>query len=256
MRILAYQGPAAFADKAANIAEIRRVARSAAALGVKAAIFPEMFLTGYNIGERARELAEPVDGQAIGALRETARASGVALVVGFPESDGDRVCNSAVAIDPSGAIAGLHRKVQLFGTDEAGLFEPGSRFEAFDFLGRRCGLSICYDIEFPEVGRTLARQDVRLVLNPTANMEPYFDVPTTLVRARALENAMTIVYANLCGSEGNLAYTGLSCVVGPDGNDIVRAGRDPAILIAEIGAALDWTREFPLSTQLADLRVR
>lgn len=254
VKILVYQGRAAFADPAANLATIAAVAGAARMLGADVAVFPELFVTGYNLGDRLTGLAEPRDGPAVETLCAHARAHRLALVVGFCERHLGDCHNSAVAIDASGAVAAVHRKVQLFGPDEHRVFRPGDGFSGFDFLGHRCGLSICYDIEFPEAARALARDGVGLVFNPTANMDPYVEVPTTLVRARALENGMTIAYANHCGSERQLTYTGGSCIVGPDGRDLARAGREAAILVADAAPGLAGGGAFPLSTQLHDLR--
>ncbi len=85
-------------------------------------------------------------------------------------------------------------------------------------------MAICYDIEFPEFARELKRRGADVIVVPTANMEPYFEVPNTFIRARALENGIFVVYANYCGTEGDLKYTGLSGVTGPDGIDLARAG--------------------------------
>lgn len=82
---------------------------------------------------------------------------------------------------------------------------------------------------------TLARQGVEIVFNPTANMEPYFEEPKTLARARALENGVFVIYANLSGEENGLQYTGLSAIIGPDGLDLARAGKKAATIMADIG---------------------
>jgi predicted amidohydrolase len=99
----------------------------------------------------------------------------------------------------------------------------------------------------------LKKLGAEIIVAPTANMAPYFEVPQTFVRARALENGVYVVYANLCGSDDELLYTGLSGITGPDGLDIARAGqRGEALLIAEL------TFDYPaasLSTQAEDLRL-
>ncbi len=100
-------------------------------------------------------------------------------------------------------------------------------------------MTICYDIEFPESVRALARQEVKIVFNPTANMLPYVEVPKTLARARALENGVSVVYANLSGEENGLEYTGLSAIIGPDGLDLARAGKGPATIMAVIHPGTD-----------------
>jgi predicted amidohydrolase len=92
-------------------------------------------------------------------------------------------------------------------------------------------------VEFPEAVRALAMAGAELVAVPTALIEPFDIVSRTLVPARAFENQVYVAYAGMCGREGNLGYCGLSCIVGPDGRDLARAGTDPALLCADIDPA-------------------
>lgn len=254
MKVLAYQSPAVFGDKEANLHTIEGICKGSAALGVSLAVFPELFLTGYNLGSRARDLAEPIDGLSLRRLASIAKETGVAIVAGFPEVENDNLYNTAIAIDADGQVVGHHRKVFLFGETEQQLYCAGTSFSTFDLCGYCCALSICYDIEFPEAVRSVARQGAELLINPTANMAPYYEVPTTLARARALENGIAVIYANLCGDEPGQCYTGLSAIIGPDGTDIGRAGTDRSILIADLGPALARHRNNPQSHQLYDLK--
>jgi len=96
------------------------------------------------------------------------------------------------------------------------------------------GILICYDIEFPEPVRTLALDGAAIVLVPTALTRPYGFVAHTLVPARAWEDQVFVVYADRCGSEGDLDYVGLSTIAGPDGKIVAQAGDSETLLIAEI----------------------
>ena len=107
----------------------------------------------------------------------------------------------------------------------------------FDLDGVRVGILICYDVEFPEAVRALALAGADLVAVPTALMRPYQVVTRTVVPTRAYENQVYVAYANRCGSEGELTYAGESCVVGPDGADLARAGSGEELLLAEIDPA-------------------
>ncbi len=217
------------------------------------AVFPELHVSGYNLGTKIHDLAESVEGPVVGKLRLIAKTFGIAFIAGYPEKRETKFYNSVVAISSQGEIIGHHNKVFLCGDHEKFLFSAGSSFPVFEIAGRTCGLSICYDIEFPEVTRDMKKRGADIIFVPTANMKPYFDVPTTLVRARALENGLAIVYANLCGTEDNLHYTGLSAIVLPDGSDLVRAGHDSAILISDLGPGLDRNTQLPLSSQAQDM---
>jgi predicted amidohydrolase len=117
--------------------------------------------------------------------------------------------------------------------------------------GWRIGLLICYDIEFPENVRRLALADVDFVAVPTAVMQPYDFVATHMVPTRAFENVVFIAYANRCAVENGLEYVGLSCVAGPDGRDLARAGRGEELVFADLDPGLreQWA---PVNTYLKD----
>ncbi len=253
MKVLVFQSTPAFGNVAANLKTIETICMMAAQAKVEVAVFPELFVSGYNLGTKIHDLAESMDGPIVIRLRQIAKAHGLAIIAGYPEKREDRFYNSVVAISPQGEIIGHHNKVFLFGDQEKSLFSAGTGFPVFEIAGRKCGLSICYDIEFPEVTRDMKKRGAEIVFVPTANMKPYFDVPTTLVRARALENGMAIVYANLCGTEDNLHYTGQSAIVLPDGSDLVRAGNDSAILISDLEPGLSRNTQLPLSSQVQDM---
>ncbi len=103
-----------------------------------------------------------------------------------------------------------------------------------DFNGLKVGLLICYDIGFPEAVRTYAVAGINLVAVPTALMKPYENIARSLVPTRAFENQLFVAYATRCGQEGDIEYCGLSCVCGPDGADIARAGSSEELIVAEL----------------------
>jgi predicted amidohydrolase len=96
---------------------------------------------------------------------------------------------------------------------------------------------ICYDVEFPETVRAAAVRGARLVLVPTALSEGFEAVPQLLVRARALENQVTVAYANHSGTEDDCDFLGGSVIAAPDGSLLAAAGAGPELLFAELPAA-------------------
>lgn len=254
MKVLAYQGSADLYDKSANINRIDSVCKSAVLIDTDVAVFPELFITGYNLGDRVHQLAETIDGESISQLKEIASKLGIVIICGFVERMNNSLYNSAVAISANGELLSHHRKVFLFGEQEKSVFTAGEGFRTFTLAGYQCALSICYDVEFPEAVRDMAQRGAQILFNPTANMTPYFDVPTTLVRARALENGVAIVYANLCGKEVDQEYTGLSGIVAPDGCDLARAGSHPTILIADLSTSIKQAQRSPFTQQLKDIK--
>jgi predicted amidohydrolase len=154
--------------------------------------------------------------------------------VGLAERDGAALFNAAMVWGADGRRLALYRKTQLYGARERRLFAPGQRLAAFDLAGVRTALLICYDVEFPPLLRLLAGRGVALVLCPTANMQPFAHVPTLTVPAQAVIHGLAIAYANHCGREGDLAYTGGSCLVAADGRVLAMAGPGPALLAADL----------------------
>jgi predicted amidohydrolase len=238
MRLAVYQGPGASGDVPGNLAIIRRVAAHAAAEGASLVVFPELFTTGYNLGSRLRELAEPLPGPSLDAVGATAADAGLAILTGFCERDGARLFNSAVLVGRNGSMRAVHRKCHLYGAMEGELFTPGDALAVVELDRLRVGILICYDVEFPEAVRALALAGAELVAVPTTLMAPHDVVARAMVPVRAAENQVFVAYANRTGSEGALAYIGQSCIVGPDGADFARAGREAEqLLLADLDPA-------------------
>ena len=210
-----------------------RWAAEAKARDADVLITPEMFMSGYAIGaEAVREAADAIDPA---ALSEIAWKHGVALVVGLPERDGEHIYNAAWLIDAEGKIRLRYHKTHLFGDVDRAQFSAGQTLsEVVELGGFRVSLGICYDIEFPELARDAAVKGAEAILVPTANMEPFTSVPMRLVPARAEENAVYVAYANYIGPEAQFVYCGLSCLSGPNGEDVARAALEECLLIGEI----------------------
>lgn len=253
MRLAICQASATLGDKTKNLATIHKAARAAACWDADLLVLPELFLTGYNIGSRAAELAETANGPSLAAVAEIAARASCAICIGFAERDGKSVFNSSILFNAQGDLVALYRKIHLFGPKEQALFTAGDELVVARLGDRRIGMAICYDIEFPEFARALKRRGADLIIAPTANMLPFVEVPTTFVRARALENGVFLAYANHCGTEAELEYTGMSGICGPDGLDIARAGvHGEALLLAELPTSYPAGS---LSTQLDDLQL-
>jgi predicted amidohydrolase len=241
---------------AEGLARLDASAARAARGGADILIVPEMALTGYAIGaEAVRAAADPPDGPVAAAVGELARRHGLALLAGFPKVGADgRVYNAIHLADRTGAARASYAKTHLYGTIDRAQFAPGPELAApVELGGWRLGLAICYDIEFPELARALALAGAEAILAPTANMAPFDSVATRLVPARAEENAVFLAYANYAGREGDFAYFGLSCVCGPTGADLARAGGGEEMIFADLDrAALAAARA--AATHLADRR--
>ncbi|WP_089103285.1 carbon-nitrogen hydrolase family protein [Streptomyces hyaluromycini] len=222
-----------------NLKVLDETAGRAAAAGAALLVAPEMFLTGYAIGDDIARLAEPADGDSADAIAELAHRHGLAIAYGYPERDGDAVHNSAQLISADGTRLANYRKSHLFGGFERDHFTAGDQpVVQAELNGLTVGIMICYDVEFPELVRAHALAGTDLLLVPTANMHPFELVAESLVPVRAWENQMYVAYANRVGQEGEFEFFGLSALAGPDGVTRARAGRGEELVLADLDPAL------------------
>jgi len=222
---------------------------AAAACLAAGLVLPEIWLPGYNQPDiPARAL--PLDSPPMQRLAAAARRHATTLVVGYAERGGDRLYNSAACFGSDGALLANYRKVQLYGPHERALYTPGDTLPTFRLGMETAAILICYDVEFAPHIKSLADRGATLLLVPTANMAPFTHVPRATVPAMAAAHAVTIAYANYCGTEGDLTYVGTSTIAGPHGEILAQAGETPTLLVTDLPPR-DPAR---LSTQSADLR--
>ncbi|MGW2825392.1 carbon-nitrogen hydrolase family protein [Streptomyces sp. NPDC001443] len=221
-----------------NLKVLDEAAGRAAAAGAALLVTPEMFLTGYAIGDDIGRLAEPADGACADEIAEIVGRHGLAVAYGYPERDGEAVFNSAQLISADGTRLANYRKTHLFGCFEHEHFVPGGTpVVQAELNGLRVGIMICYDVEFPENVRAHALAGTDLLVVPTAQMHPYQFVADSVVPVRAFENQMYVAYVNRVGHEGEFEFVGLSTLAGPDGVARTRGGRADELLLADVDPA-------------------
>ena len=237
-------------DVEAGLATIEAALSAAAQTGTDMLVLPETFLPGYTaVSQKAPDGWSGLQGQ----LSKACKRHRVALTIGLPDYAKGQVFNAACVIGADGVELARYRKLQLFGPDEKALYAPGDAYVTFEYKGTCFGLLICYDVEFPEHVRNLARMGAEVILVPTANMMPYVNVSQIMLPSRAAENGVTIVYANYCGGSGDLDYVGLSAIFGPDGYPLAAKGQGEGLCIAEMPDG--WSEHnIPTSTQISDFR--
>ncbi|MEW1718768.1 carbon-nitrogen hydrolase family protein [Streptomyces sp. NPDC093109] len=228
---------------AGNLAVLDEAAGRAAGAGAGLLVCPEMFLTGYALGDAVPRLAEPADGPGAAAVARIAVRHGIAVLYGYPERDGERdsrkIYNSAQLVAADGNRLANYRKTHLFGRFEREWFTPGEHpVVQAELAGLRLGIMICYDVEFPENVRAHALAGTDLLLVPTAQMHPFRFVAESMVPVRAFESQMYVAYVNRTGQEGEFEFIGLSCLAAPDGATRVRAGHGEELLLGEVDPGL------------------
>jgi predicted amidohydrolase len=243
------------ADRAANLAAADRLVREAAGRGAQLVLLPEKW-TVLGSGAQLRDGAEPIDGPAISWARECARELALELVAGsFVERGADgRLHNTSVHISPDGEIRAVYRKIHMFDVTIDGIAYRESEHEAAgeeivlsDTAGGvELGLTICYDLRFPELYRILALRGARVLLVPAAfTLATTRDHWETLLRARAIENQAFVLAANQIGeNEPGRFSGGRSMIVDPWGVVLAQAGDGVGVIVADLDLArLDAIRE-------------
>jgi predicted amidohydrolase len=249
----------------ANLASAERLVRAAAADGAELVVLPER-LDIRGAARDYRDRAEPLDGRPIAWARGLARELGIDLLAGSvaERREGrERVSNTSVHVGPDGEIRALYRKIHMFDVEVGGVdYRESEHSEPADEIvlsetanGIPLGLTICYDLRFPELYRILALRGARIVTVP-ANFtritgEAHWEV---LLRARAIENQVFVIapgQGNRPGPEGD-SY-GNSMIVDPWGEVLARAPAEGEHVIA---ADLDLARQDEVREKLPSLANR
>lgn len=230
------QSPAEIEGPAARLDWLEAALGRLAAAGreIDLVLLPELFLTGYNVGARLEAWAEAADGPSARRMAALAARFGVALHYGYAERAANRLYNAAQCFGPDGAWLGDHRKLLLPPGFERDHFTPGHGCRLFTLRGFNIATLICYDAEFPETFRHLAARGADLVLVPTALAAEWGVVARQMIPTRAFENGLFVAYANHSGSEDALNYLGESCIIGPDGGELARAGAESSLEVASL----------------------
>jgi len=238
-------------DLPGNLRAARELVGEAAGRGAGFVLLPENFAFLRREGEPI-PCAQGLDGEIVGVLCELARAQGIWLLGGsFPEAvpGQGRTHNTSVLVSPEGALVAVYRKIHLFDVDlrasggalyrESAAIAPGEEVVVASTPFGGVGLSVCYDLRFPELYRQMARRGARFLAVPAAfARETGKDHWEVLLRARAIENQAFVLAPAQCGRHGpDRASHGRSLVVDPWGVVLAQAGDRPCALVADCDLA-------------------
>lgn len=217
----------------------------ASALKPDVIVLPEMWNTGYALAEISR-LADK-DGQETRAwVSRFAQKHGVHVVAGsIAEIREDRVYNTMLVFDRNGTEVGAYSKMHLFRLmEEEKHLTSGDRLVTFELDAMKAGASICYDIRFPELARSLSLKGTKVLFVPAEWPHPRLHHWRTLLTARAIENQMYVIACNRTGESGGQAFFGHSLIIDPWGEIVAEGGEGEEILMGNIDLALvDRVRE-------------
>jgi deaminated glutathione amidase len=242
-------------DKERNLAAAERLVRAAAAEGAEFVALPEK----WNLLAGGDELvagAEPLDGPSLSAARGWARDVGVHLLAGSISergAEGERASNTSILIGPDGDDVAVYRKIHMFDVDAGGVSyreseheRPGSEPVVAPLGDLTLGMTICYDLRFPELFRILALRGARIVAVPSAfTLATGRDHWEVLLRARAIEDQVFVVAPNQVGeAPPHFSSFGRSMIVDPWGVVLATAPDREGFAAAELDfAEQDRVRE-------------
>ena len=218
-----------------NLETAERMIAEAADSQSQLIVLPELWSSGYDL-ENAGDYADELGAGMFAQLSKTAREQSIAVFGSILERRGDQFLNCATYFDTDGGLAGVYRKIHLFRLfDEHKWLGEGEAPTVIEQPWGTAGLSICYDLRFPELFRRYAVEyGAELILIcaewPLVRVEHW----RALLIARAIENQCFVAASNSCGNTGDTVFAGHSMIVDPWGKVIVEAGEDEDMLTAEI----------------------
>lgn len=255
MKVAAIQMVSAIAREA-NLARAHGLLAQAAEAGAELAVLPEYFcMMGARDTDKLGLRETAGAGTVQGFLADAAREFGLWIVGGtlpIETTDAEHVFNSSLCYSPDGQCVARYDKIHLFyfdngaeRYDERRVIAPGAKTVVFDMPSRdghrwRVGMSVCYDLRFPELYRALARQGAELLLVPSAFTRTtgaaHWEV---LLRARAIENLAWVVAPAQGGTHENGRQTwGQSMIVDPWGAVVAQQASDEGVVLFDIEAGL------------------
>lgn len=219
MKLCIAQTDIVWEDKAENMRRSRIIMHNAAEQGAQLVVFPELSLTGFTMNTA---LAEPPDGCTVQFFSDLTRELGTAAAFGFAcEHDG--VVTNRLCIAEKGSIVAEYDKLHPFSYGgECAAYSAGNRLVTAEVCGETVGLTVCYDLRFPEIFQALSDSCTLIITSanwPESRREHW----QTLLKARAIENQCYIAGCNRCGTGNGLNYSGDSAVYSPSGELIAAA---------------------------------
>lgn len=216
-------------------------------------IFPELTLTGFTM--RSDKFAEPIAGESSDYFRSLSIKYKTHIVAGLIELEGDNQFNTLIHLSPLGDLLTKYRKIHPFSySNENKFYQRGIEPIITEIENFKIGLSICYDLRFPELYRIYGKEKVDILVSianwPIARIEHW----RLLLRARAVENQCYMVGVNRVGNDPKLSYNGYSSVFDPMGNEVVSVADLEKVISTEIQQEkiIEVRKTFPF---LEDIRL-
>jgi omega-amidase len=219
-------------DKVKNIEQIEKLLANLEP-ETDCLIFPEMTLTGFTM--EAKDFAEEIDGEGMVFFMQLAQKLKIEIFAGIIEKDEHKYYNSLFHFNALGLIQAVYRKIHPFSLSEEDLnYSPGNEIVVTNINKTKIGLTICYDLRFPELYRLYAKKHSEIIIDIANWPIKRIDHWKTLLKARAIENQCFIIGVNRIGNDSYHEYNGCSAVFTPMGEELVCAENVEKIIYCEI----------------------
>ena len=232
MKIAIFQYAPVWEDKEANMQKLRDMAAAANCSG-GLMVFPELTLTGFTM--RSRSFAEDSEGPTTMFFSELARKYRAHVFGGLIKAESGKFYNCLLHLDNNGVLRSVYRKIHPFSFSGENRFYKGGRQAVITRVGEvETGMTICFDLRFPELYRHYGKARTPLIINianwPSSRIYHW----ETLLEARAIENQCFVVGANRVGNDRKNAYNGHSMVIHPFGEQILQAGGEEGVYTVDV----------------------
>ncbi len=231
MKIALVQYSPIWENKSASMEKLKSLLAQTDAIDLL--IFPEMTLTGFTM--KSNNFAEELEGESYIFFSSLAKEKKCAVMYGMIEKGKKKNFNTLVHLNNQGKIISTYRKIHPFSySTEDVFYGKGKNTVVTKVKGIKIGLSICYDLRFPELYRFYAKEKVHLIVDianwPDTRVEHW----RTLLKARAIENQCYVAGVNRVGNDPKLHYNGFSSVFDPMGKEIVAVENEEKVIVAEM----------------------
>lgn len=196
-------------------------------------VFPEMTLTGFTM--HSEKFAEGFEDETFSFFSGLSKSIKSSVMYGFIEKGKKKNFNTLVHLNNQGKIVNTYRKIHPFSyANEDKYFGKGKNPTITKVKGLKFGLSICYDLRFPELYRLYAKEKVDCIVDISNWPDTRIEHWRTLLKARSIENQCYVVGVNRVGDDPKLHYSGFSSVFDPMGKEIVAVENEEKVIVAEI----------------------
>jgi len=201
--------------------------------GVELFVFPEMSLTGFTM--KSKEMSETIQSDSFRFFSSIAQEKSANIFAGIIERRNKRIYNTLIHIKPDGTLVKLYRKIHPFSySSENENFNAGVKPALTKIKKWKIGLTICYDLRFPELFRKYGKKKAHLIVNIANWPDTRIEHWRTLLKARAIENQCYVVGVNRVGKDPKLNYVGFSSVFDPMGKEIVVVENEEKVIVVDL----------------------